>query len=971
MILKQADELIEHQNLNDALALLQNYITENPEEFDDIQRRIQKIYTIREEYAKKAKILVALIEKECKSTQELNENYQKQLNIIAELESMEKNPTATTEKFIRQAKTAAQFTLYKAKYNEIMATGSKLTIEHNFDKAIQVFYSGLDLYQKEFFEKDYGKEVTKKIQTDLEDLEKLVNISNSQITDLKNKYDLFQQELKGKNSQKINNTYKNFQTSIEKLSNTRNSIAKIGWDFKNTYNDLQKIDDELTDASFLPLAFRFILGDKKTLHSGIIASFELQWELTIPKAKTSISSAIEQTMLQAVNSLNSKDLLLNKNFSETDKHLNQVKQYILLGQNIENLYELKKNPEKTSQKTADSNFLNTLDSYNKFVEYVENSETTLLSLINLNFETDKMEKRNPKTDIEKNDLYHSNLLLDNINRYNQIIQKTLPVKSELKELEGISVFNEVLKRINTNALTKKIIQLENLASYYHEGCFFIFQNYQNSNNEAKKLFDTKYPSEALATIEKRFENINDDKNKIQQRINELDKNAADMSKKNSPEYFVNKKHMEDYLEKLSTLALQADVIAKKAKDEIQIAELAKYYAVENIAKVKANMKAEEFENSLRNLEEARIKYAESLAHQESKTLRSSSEKEINDLLAEISTRQKEVVVRKVRNLTTNAKEALDNGNFEKAESLLIQAESLWSNVYLEENEEIIILVELIENAMRVNTGREIPQNDPRYDTMSGFLEIAVKNFNEGAVFAKKGEKEKALEFFEEAGSYIESVKKEFPRNKDARVLSLKIKQLTLDKNAFDKLFEANLQSIKEKHIEYRNDKNKLQEAYIELGDLEGVNPKYPGLLAEKDNLEQDLGIKAQRKDEKDLMYAKNFTAKAYDLFNRSKDNSTLSSALKLVNQALKLDPNNKSAQLLKDKINIIKKTETHLLLSEESLEKYNKALYLFNSGDIFGAQDLINELLTVQENKKTPKILKLQKQINERIGVDQ
>ena len=73
------DEKIQDKQYNDALLLLNQYIKENPENFDNAQKRVNDIMDVRSEYAKLAEEIIYVI---------INEptNDEKKLKMIAELE---------------------------------------------------------------------------------------------------------------------------------------------------------------------------------------------------------------------------------------------------------------------------------------------------------------------------------------------------------------------------------------------------------------------------------------------------------------------------------------------------------------------------------------------------------------------------------------------------------------------------------------------------------------------------------------------------------------------------------------------------------------------------------------------------------------------------------------------------------------------------------------------------------------------
>ena len=55
------DEKIQEKQYNDALLLLNTYIKENPENFDNAQKRVNDIMDVRSEYAKLAEEIIYVI----------------------------------------------------------------------------------------------------------------------------------------------------------------------------------------------------------------------------------------------------------------------------------------------------------------------------------------------------------------------------------------------------------------------------------------------------------------------------------------------------------------------------------------------------------------------------------------------------------------------------------------------------------------------------------------------------------------------------------------------------------------------------------------------------------------------------------------------------------------------------------------------------------------------------------------------
>ena len=144
------DEKIESKQYNDALLLLNEYIKNNPEDFDNAQKRVNQVMDVRSEYAKLAEEIIYVI---------INEptNDEKKLRMIAELEAIEENPSPATKAFIAQTKSAAEFTYYRSKFEEIISKGSAETQNQDYVESLKTNFTGFDLYRTHFHKRFFVK----------------------------------------------------------------------------------------------------------------------------------------------------------------------------------------------------------------------------------------------------------------------------------------------------------------------------------------------------------------------------------------------------------------------------------------------------------------------------------------------------------------------------------------------------------------------------------------------------------------------------------------------------------------------------------------------------------------------------------------------------------------------------------------------------------------------------------------------
>lgn len=165
--LRVIDSEISSTNYNQALLLLKEFIEKNPDYFDYAQERIKKIMLAREKYAALSKELIDVILNE-------PENNQKKLAIIEQLQTLEKRPSPATLAFIAEAKSAAQFTYYRAIFNRLMSEGSELVAKQKYFQAVETFHKGFELYQFDFFNNTLDENLTEPVRKSIADMERMI-----------------------------------------------------------------------------------------------------------------------------------------------------------------------------------------------------------------------------------------------------------------------------------------------------------------------------------------------------------------------------------------------------------------------------------------------------------------------------------------------------------------------------------------------------------------------------------------------------------------------------------------------------------------------------------------------------------------------------------------------------------------------------------------------------------------------------
>jgi tetratricopeptide (TPR) repeat protein len=218
------------------------------------------------------------------------------------------------------------------------------------------------------------------------------------------------------------------------------------------------------------------------------------------------------------------------------------------------------------------------------------------------------------------------------------------------------------------------------------------------------------------------------------------------------------------------------------------------------------------------------------------------------------------------------------------------------------------------------------------------LSLAQKYYDDGAALLNRGDKTSALRSFAQARQKIGEVKVIFPLNQTARVLELRIDQLS-DAGEFNRKFARMFEEARTKI----NAGVDLTTAYSDLKDLEAINPRYPGLQAVIAQAEIRLGFRQPPPDQRAITEARSLTEAARRIFD-SGDVAQFSFARTQVERAILLDPNNTAASQLKDRIATYIGGDTTIVLNSNAEILYNEAVAFFTGGNYISARARLTRL---------------------------
>lgn len=981
--MREIDKLIKATEYNKALSLLSRYIEDNPDKFDLAQKRIDKIIKARANYNELAQLLMQTLRNE-------PENNVKIYEITSALESYEKNPTDFSLAFIHQARTASKFAYFKAKYDQIMAEGSEFVRKGEYQKAVEKFYSGFSLYREDYDEKDYGKEITAPVAKAISGIASTNSQLHRILNILEHNKKSFNDALKKNDYALLEKAVNDTSVTLKKLVKLKDEILENGEIFTSIDRKLKAEDPELTDASHVAFLQHFTLGRITDSDAGIKSAYEAAFYTAVENMKHSVS---------AIALFNFEKISGNRKITrEVRTAMENARKYGALALKI-NLFYRNLDPKAP----VCSNFSDNFEFLNTYLSLYEQAVSNRLAVENLveqneagigNSETEQYIARISEFEnlISKAALISDNpAVIERLSRENNFSLYYIPETEENRKTAGLVLDNTlyafepyVAELRNFLKENQDIASLEEartnilIAKNYNGASYLIFEGYDEKFKKAKELYDgiadnvsglasiegvefdvplKKYPSESLSQIQNFFKTIDSDIAVISGFETSLSSSSRESLE--NEEFNMHFKGVSQSKQQLLQLKNDSLNLSKLCQEDIQKAKKARNEADLRYNEALAALKKNNFDDVRSSLQRSSQKYVESLSYQESQSLRTEADEKLAKIGNEVARKENEIVVRDVRNLKNQAKQAYFYGDFEAAENYLVQAKTRWSVTNVDDDIEILNLMALVSTALSMKTGREIPPASPLYPEMSQILSSARLNYEEGRSLMKRNEKEEAKKILSLAKDQIHQVQLVFPLNKDASLLNLRIDQL-IDPSNFKIMFD---QRVSQAKINYKAPETR-QSAYLDLLDLYEINPDYPGLKQLIYDVEIAIGVRQKPVDNSAKTRSQNLAKEAQSIYSKAKgDEDKLKNALSKLDDAIKLNPDNDSAQKLKDKIQTEMGGQAITGLSSSDEAVFQRAIVALQKNNIIVANALVEQLMQNKLNKRVQKVLDLQKKV--------
>ena len=1004
----EIDRLIRRTEYDEALRQLNIYIEKNPEKFDNAQTRIKRIMNARNQYSILAERLINLIQTDPGNNKEIYE-------ITAQLEKFEKHPSDQNLKFIADLKKSAEFNYFRAQFLEIQNATAELSLRGEYVAAVEKAKEGFWLYKDDFYEtQEDNPEIVQSVNNTLAELDQRIAEfeEKNYLLRFNNAVNDFIKAVRAEQYDQALNRFSDVEASFKNYNTLRNGIIKVGSDLQTQFAEIQKLNSDLTDASFLPFMFRFVFGIESIPSSGILGALDTLWNDAAGKMNDAVYAVLVKKYSGFQNAVNTN-------------LVNEVGRYADLETSVLDLYKLTGYSTLAGYDTPShiSHVLeNPYEPYYSLSNYAKNlcKEALRLSEVYAKVQATDRDQQQSIAKItagssgiaEINALFESNRSLAQLigNKQSQSLKvfdwtvayNSAAEKSGHRDFDGLSeVYSQTLDTIFSD--TENILRRAwtEITAYYKKNSDAVYDNvlaYYNSADKYRAGFFTKIPQNVLTELrgdisksvayESSFNadpeldfgiyysypdlslQIADYTQKTAQTgiatidgyekviTDNYEENDSDVNRlvSDSREYF------EAQREKLRALIKGAQNQVAVARRQMTAAQLARNEADIRFNEAQNALRAEDFDTARKKLQDALSKYDESLTNQNDEVLRGETDRKLQVLGENIAKAENEIVVREVRELKTRAKDAYFNGRFDDAEKYLNQAKIRWAVTNVDEDEEVSNLLNFVNTAISMKTGREILPSAPQYPEMSQLLNMAYQYFDEGSRKIGEGNRSAGEADLALALESIQKLQYVYPLNQEASILTLRINRL-LDPKKFSEEFSQKIEMAKM----MCKSKDTRQEGYANLLDYYELEPNYKGLKDLIYQVEIDIGIRQKPVSNTGANRAKKLIADAQKIYSTAgNDTAKLQNALSKIDEALALVSDNQEAMALKDKITTKIGGNTSTVLSTEDERLYQLAIQRLQNNNVVGANAIVEQLLKKPQNSNSQKIKDLKNKIEAR-----
>ncbi len=951
----QVEKLLDQKKLSDAEKLLIEIMKTNPSQSNTTRFLLDKIRSMRAEYNTKLKEFMDLLEQGDEKA-----IYDK----IAELEALDSSPSALGSTILSQARENAWVAINLKKYFDIMDTAELSLKAGNYKKALEIYTRVFELHKQDFYDdKEYTAVIKNSIRDITESINKFIELFDGLLPKIEQTVNDFNGQLTTFSTERLSAGAADLRSTVNGLLGVYFEIERAAKDIRQINEGIKKRYNKPKGDFHLYYIYRVAHGRDYTDHTeGMLYAVQRQWEEYVQTIETGINRIAEPVYFSA------KNQLLNKEYDSASKAFTRVY----------NLYfwQIKFSSQwMFSVLNRDNRTLNTaewerLKSHAPaFIQAQERAKEarSYIKLITFYSQKDKYVKQPPKTDQEL-DEYRNEIRRTVVD----IQQMAVSWRNQVAYLDTISKngfeihdadysARDMLSRVESVSTAYRDLEKNAVRVMLQAQVDLYAATFEQSRKDVKKadeLRQKKQPTEALHRLEETG-------NTLTGLIRDIDGFIVKWSGAES--YISEDRAVQDIISAARDIRRNAESLKNGMQDDIATVRAQSYEAGQHREKglVEYKNAHDSFERNRFAQAKAQLKTAseeltKALEYEENPDLHKMVDEEFTAFDKQIMEKWKNQSIIQVRNLINNAQQDYSQLLFEDAENQLLKAQDLSNEINpAEPDQEIIIWLDIVRSALSARSSREIKEEEVNYAEMTQLFNLANKDYADGVAELKKGNKEQADRLFQSARDKIALIKRSYPYHRDSRVLLYKIEQATRSKADFNAYLQVQVNNADQ----LLNKRNYL-EAYAIYQDIQEIDPRYPGINAKVRRAEELVGIRARQPSQADQARS----AELVRLARESSANKEYQTAIGYLNDALRLNPFNRTAAVLKDRINEIVAPPSSIL-PVEAQELYNSAVVSYNNKEYLRARQLLSQIKRdFPQQARNSKVVELEEKIKSRIG---
>jgi len=964
--LARADELIKTKHHDEAILILTDYARRGPENFEQAQERLRKIYKIRDEFNRTADELIKTI------TDDPGNNA-KIIALSNKLHTLERDDSPLLVNFVSKTREIALFNLNRNKLRSILLRGRALLDKGDSVAAIQVYTESMEIMREEFFAANYGEGINNDVRRETE----RVNATFQAFRDASAQLSTISAEMvryiNAGDMARINETTTRLTPAMDRFIALKQNLFITLNTFDRVLGIIRTREPEMIDRnhlSFFTLGIRGRTGEN--MQEGMLGAFETQWSNTIGNVVKAIAQVVETGNTASLTAFKAGNYAaVTTTLSRTDGYINLSPLYFNKRRELADPTR----PQTTSM--YGSTVLN--EDIAGFLEIraLIEANNALLQAGNIavrqNFDRTTLtrwQSGNLSSGLALSSEYQTRNNITSAQRQlHEIIQRVNQINTDINRYHAtahIPKAVEAIEALNNTYITEEHLSAQRYFTIAQRSLSTVIPDRKTALEKGRNFLNGErrtisegivvnyyYPTEALQELSTLLIELNRD---LVTGNTGLGINVSEQKGIENPETVRLKAGLQTTVNELNELLAQCTALTDNARSRSSQAQALRADGERLLSEARAAYQRQDFDTARQRIETADRRFNESLAIQESASLRQMRDTQLVSLGQAIAVSENEAILAEVRNLVNEARSSYFAGNFQQAETRLVRAGTRWRITNNEPNEEIVYWQSLVRTALQGTSARIIPPTAPLYPEMSQLLNQAKLNYEEGVRLINAGQRQQGIAKFDETKRLTMEVKLMFPINQEAGMLDLRIEQF-LDPRAFNAAFEQRLRNA------IARTKQRSLEAYAELQNLAEINPGYSGIRAIITQAEIDIGIRPPPPNPADLARSNELTAAARRILDGNQTEQ-YNVAIRQLDEAIRLNPQNMEAPRIRDMINSRGNQPSSNVLSSADEATYQQAMRELQAGNNLVAFALVERLMGNPQNRAVPKLVALQQRIN-------